>query len=56
MSIHTRVISITAGLALAGAASGAVSGVTAIEAAALIFMRAFAPVVTDRRGRIESLS
>lgn len=42
MTSPTRVIAITSGLVLAGAISGALSGVLAIEAAVLIFLQTFA--------------
>lgn len=44
MTLYTRVIAITSGLVLAGAVSGAFSGVLAIEAAVLIFLRTLAPL------------
>src|SRR5690242_3169927 len=43
MSIRLRIVTVTAGLVLAGALSGAVSGIAAIEVAVLTVMQALAP-------------
>ena len=44
MSIRLRIVIVTAGLVLAGALSGAVSGIAASEVAVLTVMRALAPL------------
>ena len=43
MPVQTRVIAITSGLVLAGAVTGALSGVLAIEVAVVVYLRSLAP-------------